>query len=942
MRKIILLLSFFLIFIFTQGHAQSLLKLSITDEQRLSLPGATILIDNTPTTVSNEWGIAYVYNISKGVHSLKIVYMGYQNYEKNISIEADTELTLQLQPGVETLHGILVLGDRLKGQAKALNEQKNEGNISNIISSDQIGRFPDANLGDAIKRVPGIAMQNDQGEARNIIIRGLSPDFVNVSLNGVRIPSAEGDNRRVQMDLIPADMVQLVEVNKTLLPEMDGDAIGGLLNLVTRTAPKKFRFSATASGGYNVIREKGYANIASVIGGRIWKNKLGIVANMTMTRNVYGSDDIEAAWEKDDYKNVYITEQEVRVYDENRLRRSYGATIDYKINTKNTIYLNGLYNWRSDRENRYRLRYKDIEPEYDDEGNITSYTGEIQRQTKGGIQNNKVKSRRLEDQKVRNFGGRGEHILGKNLKLTWSSSYAKASEERPNERYLLYRVKDEPLHIDLSDPDKPFALPINTLQPSDFKLNELTEQYSYTDETDWNSKLNLQIPVNIIAQQKGNIKLGVRYSDKDKERHGNFFEYSPINEMEAAMETMNLIPLVERTDDNYQPGSKYKAGFFGDARYLGELNLSNPDQFEAEDKKDEYYTQNYHAKEHITAGYVQLSHAINSSLSFIAGVRIEHTSLEYTGNIFDAEEEESKGSTTLDSSYTTILPSINLKYAFNKNTLLRAAWATSIARPRYYDLVPYNYLDVPENELASGNSSLKPTYAHNFDIMFEHYFSTVGIVSAGAFYKHLNDFGYTRIINNFTREDYQRIFNPPANENPIPEGEKFEYTRPENGDAVNLFGFEVALQRQFDFLPGFWKGFGIYANYTYTHSNAKGVTTLDGEEREDVALPGTVPHIWNASLSYENKKFVARLSAHYTASYIDELGENSFYDRYYDKQFFLDFNTSYSFTPSLRIFMEINNITNQPLRYYQGFSHHTMQEEYYRMKWNIGVKYDIF
>src|SRR5690606_41478096 len=109
--------------------------------------------------------------------------------------------------------------------------------IANVISADQIGRFPDANVGDALKRVAGITMQNDQGEARNIIIRGMAPYLNSVTLNGDRIPSAEGDNRNVQMDLIPSDMISTIQVNKTLTPDMDADAIGGSVNLILRAVP---------------------------------------------------------------------------------------------------------------------------------------------------------------------------------------------------------------------------------------------------------------------------------------------------------------------------------------------------------------------------------------------------------------------------------------------------------------------------------------------------------------------------------------------------------------------------------------------------------------------------------------------------------------------------------------------------------------------------------
>ena len=150
------------------------------------------------------------------------------------------------------------------------------------------------------------------------------------------------------------------------------------------------------------------------------------------------------------------------------------------------------------------------------------------------------------------------------------------------------------------------------------------------------------------------------------------------------------------------------------------------------------------------------------------------------------------------------------------------------------------------------------------------------------------------------------------------------------------------MQRQFDFLPGkFLKGFGVYANYTFTKSSANGIYNEDGDLRTGISLPGTAPHMFNASLSWENKRFVARLSLNYAASYLDELGGNDFEDRFYDKQLFLDANASYAITKSLRVFGEVNNITNQPLRYYQGISSRTMQMEYYRQRLNFGLKFDL-
>src|SRR5690606_17420610 len=192
-----------------------------------------------------------------------------------------------------------------------------------------------------------------------------------VSLNGDRIPSAEGDNRRIQMDLIPSDMIQTIEVNKTLTPDMDADAIGGSVNLVTRAAPNGLRLSGTLSSGYNPIREKALYTGSFVAGNRFAGGRLGVVLSGSYNNNNYGSDDVEAKWKEEDGK-VFLEEQEIRQYFVQRIRRSVALASDFKIDDRNRLSFNGMYNWRDDRENRYRLRFTDIEPDGD------GYTGTVE------------------------------------------------------------------------------------------------------------------------------------------------------------------------------------------------------------------------------------------------------------------------------------------------------------------------------------------------------------------------------------------------------------------------------------------------------------------------------------------------------------------------------------------------------------------------------------
>lgn len=921
----------FLIFSCCISLAQTtVLKGKIMDSNdSFSLPGAALRIEEgNKYTVSDANGNFEFLNLPDGTYTLSIDYLGYKHYSAAIKTTAEV-LEIYLEPASNAIDEIQVIGDIAKGQARALNQQKNNSNISNIISSDQVGRFPDQNIGDALKRVPGITMQNDQGEARNIIVRGLSPELNSVTLNGDRIPSAEGDNRNVQMDLIPSDMISSIEVNKTLTPDMDADAIGGSVNLVTRAAPNKQRISATLAGGYAPVREKVIYNGSFIYGNRFMDNKMGLVLSGTMQTNDFGSNNIEAEWDQDE-GDVFLKELQIRKYDVTRVRRSVSAAWDYDINSKHRIALNAMYNWRDDRENRFATTFSDLE--YDPD--TKTYTGEIERETKGGIDNNRNKGRRLERQSVMNFSLQGEHLLLPTLDMDWAASYSRASEWRPNERYISYVHEGASLNVDAADTYLPFVSTPNS-DLSAFELKEITENENNTHEDEFGAKLNFRIPLSVIDGQKGRIRFGGRLRMKTKERENNFFEYSPL----TGFDNMATLPLQTWDAKGWDQGTKYAAGSFVDKNYLGGLNLADKSQFEEEANPKEYLSQNYRAKEQIFAGYVRWDQNITEHTALILGARIEHTKIDYTGNNV-VDEEELAGEINNKNNYTNILPGITLKHNFSENLILRAAVTTSLARPNYYALAPYVNSNIGDKELFAGNPNLKATYSTNYDIMLERYFQNVGILSAGAFYKRLKNFIYMYNDRSFSADRFNEVF--PTLTSPIQEGETWDFAQYRNGDNVDVYGFEVAIQRQLDFLPGqFLQGFSVLANYTFTESKAKGIAGEDGVLREGLGLPRTAPHMLNGSLSWENNKFSARISANYTAAYLDEIGDDAFTDAYYDKQFFLDANASYKITKMLRIFAEANNLTNQPLRYYQGEVQHMRQLEYYKPRYTLGLKFDL-
>ncbi|MBU3028111.1 TonB-dependent receptor [Zobellia galactanivorans] len=920
---------------------------TISDENGINVPGANIIISELKKgAISDFDGRFSLVGIPAGNYTLNITYLGYADITQEVVVkERETaSVSIFITPKTLELDGVEVTGFGLGSQARALNTQRTNMNITNVVATDQIGKFPDANIGDAVKRIPGITMQVDQGEARNIIVRGLSPQLNSVSLNGSRVPSAEGDNRNVQMDLIPADMIQSIEVSKAVTPDMDADALGGSVNLVTRTSPQGFRLSSTLGSGVNFITDKPIINGSFLLGNRSDNGKFGWMVSASYNDNDFGSDNVEAEW-SDEFEyytgsddvdgepileevdvNPYTSAFEQREYLVQRVRRSLSANFDYRFDANNSIFLKSIYNWRDDRENRFVLQSEILDGEDIEigdftvnQGNLTRFPAEITRETKGGIDNSRNKNRRLEDQRMQNYSLGGNHLWG-SLKMDWMTSFAKASEERLNERYIVFE-NEYAVRNDNSSSRYPLMTAENSADAdlSNFEYDEVTEENQFTKEEDFNVFVNFEVPSDFFGNGDGSIKFGGRARMKTKLRDNDFFEY----DLEDDFPTLADVAQRDLSDTKFLAGSQYVAGSFADEKWLGALDL-----VDGESVPDEFLRANFNVDENVFAAYAMTNQKITEKLSVLFGLRLEATKVTAVGNSI-IDEEDLVGKITEESSYTNVLPGLHLKYDLSDATILRLAWTNTLARPNYEDLVPSLDVVSGDEEIYLGNPELAATTSMNFDVMAEHYFRSVGILSGGLFYKNIDNFIYlsrSETSDNFYGDDTAG----------------FEIFQPLNGDGARIFGAEIAFQRQLDFLPGFARNFSLYLNYTFISSSAEGIKNEDGEDREGIDLPNTTPNTFNASLGYNDKKFSARMSVNFSDAYIDELGGNEFEDRYYDTQLFLDFNASYKITNSLSVYADLNNISNQPLRYFQGVKGRTQQIEFYGRRLTFGLKYDLF
>ena len=433
------------------------------------------------------------------------------------------------------------------------------------MSADQIGKFPDSNIGDALKRISGINVQYDQGEARFGQVRGTPAEFSSVTINGSRLPSAEGDIRNVQLDLIPSDMIQTIEVSKTLMPDQDGDAIGGSINLVTKNSPHRFTVGAVAGTGYNWISRKAQMNFGLTLGNRFFNDRFGVMLAASYNNAPAGSYNTEFIWEKDDDGKIYVNDYQIRQYYVTRERQSYSLSLDWKFNDFNKVWFKGIFNNRNDWENRYRTTLKDITSEG---------KADVRVQTKGG--SGDERNARLERQRTMDFTLGGENRLGI-LGIDWKLGYARATEKRPNERYIDYRLKSQRFSFDLSNPREPFATPDEgytmTLN-DDFSLKELTQQQEDIVEQDFKAALDFKARLS----ERSKIKFGFKFVNKTKDKEIDYYEYTPLDK--KAFNADALAHTTDQSTDRFMPSSKYQTGTFVDKKFLGSLNLDDSNLFE--------------------------------------------------------------------------------------------------------------------------------------------------------------------------------------------------------------------------------------------------------------------------------------------------------------------------------------------------------------------------
>jgi TonB-dependent receptor len=865
------------------------------------LSGASIKVaGSTKGAVANEDGFFELFT-SPGTTTLQVSYLGYRDTSLSVILAADqvTNLRILLSSAAPQLTNVVISG-YLQGQAKALNQQKNADNIRNVVSADQFGRFPDPNAAEALQRIPGVNIERDQGEGRYVLVRGLAPQFTNINVNGEQIPSPEASVRYVALDAIPSDQLASIEVSKSLTPDMDGDAVGGSVNLITRTAQSaQPRINGSIVGGYNNLMKKPNVQGQLQFDQRFGKDqKLGVMLNSNYYHNHLGSDN----WEQSPDDN----EVELRDYELIRTRLGLSSTIDYRFNDRNEVYFRTLYSRFTDRE--WRRRYVFI-PEDD----------EIRKLTKD----------RFESQSVLSLNLGGRHNF-KKFFLNYEGQYSEAEQNTPYD-YEVRFANGQSSQLSFPTPDYP------EIDAPDFNDNSRYEfdqvEYGNTLAKDRNitGKFEIGMPY-ALSNSSGLFKFGGKIRSKKK----SYVITQDVYEANGG------IPTADNFDEDPIKDEFLKGRYdLGRPIYMSSFNRffnANPGLFEldVESKSIDEALEAYDAEENVYAAFAMARHQWKK-LMVLGGVRYEKTSVKYSSKdvvIDGAGDLEAIVPVSGSSDYDFILPQAQARYELGKYTNLRAAVTYSYARPNFSEIIPSQEINIEDNVATLGNANLKPTGALNLDLMIEKYFGNVGVVSAGVFHKSLNDFIYRRVQ-----------FNVPYPSTGTPIIPAIDVVQAQNGNDAQLTGFELVFQRKLSFLPGFLKNLNVYTNYTYTNSEAtiqsRDANNSKPDATESIRLPGQATHVGNVALAYETGKLLVRLAANFNGKYLSEVGGSPDQDLYVDDRLQLDFNASYAFDKRFRLFAEVLNLTNQPFETYLGNENVKAQREFYSWWARLGLKFDF-
>lgn len=968
---------------------------SVSDDSGAALKGASVhVLPLTVSGVTDSDGQFMLPEIAGGHYTLTVSFVGFETYRQEIDVAVGQTLNLSITLKVATeSQEILVSAERAHGEADAINQTRTADNIVQILPAEVIMSLPNANVADALGRLPSITLYRIEGEGVYIQVRGTEPRLTNITVDGITIPAPEPEVRQVRLDVIPSDLVESVQINKTLSASQDADGIGGSVNLVTKTAGEHPSLNVFTDGGYTpILNGRAAYETGGTYGQRFGKNKkLGILINGAYDYNGRGIDNIQPALDPlSTLAAPFYDNDTIRDYRYYRYRYGFAGSADYKVSENTSLFADGIYTDLKDWGDKWY--YAPVSKA------LTCPSGDVCNNGANVVAPSPTaasSSPKFYTSSKRPNASIGSLILGGRhfdsnswftATLSASRSYEVDSAGNPKADFswigpAVYCNYNPASQFDIYRPTfNTCDQPGSVLQTAtDWAFKDITISKGLVAELDLTGAVSYAR--NYTASGHfGTFEAGFKFANNHKSQDSTENVYDGWS-TKAASPQATMAQLESGFQNNDYYNGTYFGGKFGpvsDFNKVETYTLANLSSYlDGYKTASDTYPNIFHYVEQVPAWYAMNTIELGK-FHLQTGLRFEDTRMNtfgYLVTLFAAGSTQCGGPTntgcgvptgvTNNPHYLDVLPSVQLRYRMPDQSDLRLVAARGVARPDPYQLVPYVTEDDSTNpaSVSIGNPALRPEHANNYDLLYEKYLQPLGMIQAGFFAKQLTapqfEFQIPAGVNVAalpagslppsllsTVEQYQN--------SQLGDSSVTEYI---NGENAFLYGFEVSYQQHLNYLPSVLGGLGISANYSYTNSKEKGFPLRTDQPQ----LIDQAKNDWNISPTYDTKRFSLRTGISFNGASVfsynwissslapgagaDPSGlgpKGPSGDVWTLPHLQVDAQASYRTWRGLSVMVSGLNLTNEVFGYYTGSTQFVNQREYYKPTYSGGLRYTFF
>jgi len=865
----------------------------------------------------------------------------------------------------EALQTITITGVRAAIET-AISVKQRSDNIVEVVSAEDIGKLPDTSIAESISRLPGLTSQRSDGRASDISIRGTDPQFATGLLNG-REQVSTGDNRNIEYDQYPAELISGVVVYKTPDAALIGQGLSGTIALQTirpleyghRAAVLDFRLEKNSDADMGAdSKNNGYRGSFSFID-QFLDNTLGVALGYArLSSPVVGRElGLYDPWHLNGTEHAGVP-ADVNVTDGVKSLASMGSnvrdgamgTVEWRPSSGFTSMLDIF--WTSEQENNNR---RSLEVNLGNYPNTTNYSNLdiVGNSLVGATVSNAVPL-------ARNFlyltsteifqAGWNNRWQGDKWNVMADLAYSRATRDEHD-----YETQGQ--YIGGVTDTVGFFLPGGS-QPT------FTAQNNYADPT----KVLVGPTIygggysrfpHVVDELKAfrlegthpagwwfsDVILGANYDDRSKDKQQ---PETGLGTVGGTFDQIGSQYLLAPTNLSFSgtPSSLSWNVPSVLAAYFNPVIPGTPNE-----PGYGYLTGKFwNVLEKLTTVYIKgdLDHPLSPDVTLRGniGLQVIHTDQSSTSFSYN-EATQSSMPIGGGKTYNDVLPSMNLVFEFPAQQLLRFSASRQVARPRMdqmtagQDFSVSQATGVPYN--TAGNPELDPWRANAYDLSYEKYFENKAYVSAAVFYKDLLSYIYDQTVLTDLSGLVGQL--PPPGMNQAPYVNEGYLTVPLNGQGGRLDGIELTASAPGELLASWLSGFGASASASFTDSSITIQGQVAGASSMNIPLPGLSKTVWNATLYYEKYGFAARIASRYRSDYIGEItdfaGDRAL--EYVRHELITDFQTSYEFqngpAKGLMILFQVNNLSNTPFIDYASTVAQTRDYETFGRDFFFGLNY---